>query len=398
MPLTDFVIPYDVLKDIPDLEIRLVSAKEEQVTAAGEEIKIQEIDHISKVESSDVLWICGSHSAQALIKEKDQYESALRRLVDSSSTIVSISEGVLLLADLGYLNNVQVACPQKYHRMVKRGGAIVKKDLTVLDGKFITVESHGHIFDLTFTISKLLLGDNQEEDLRTDWCFQPKYLYNTSELPRYGLKGTSLQRTLFNTLQHNANKIMRIPQVGQPQYEAGIIKGIYDITFYLFDQMRAIDFAITYEVLRHFPNVRIRCVSDRRGPVEVEGKGFSIVTHFAIQDVTKTHLIVIGGGEEGVISELNHSYLVYWLERICEGAQRVLTIADGIRYLGVSGILTRYENYIDWDQPIETGKYMIAQTLTEAIDALLILAKLNHGDKHAKAIQRYVAYGYFQED
>lgn len=398
VPLTDFLIPYDVLRDIPGIEITIASYLDTEIITAGHDVSVCGVTHVDMIEATDALWICGSHNIQSVISQKSVYETSLRRLIDSSKSVIAIAEGVLVLAHLGVLQQVHVTCPRQMCGQVKKAGAIIKKELTVIDGKFITVESHGHNFDLAFTVSQLLMDTEEDSDLKSEWSFEPNYLYKSESLPKNGLQASLLNKRLQKAWRLNEKYKSDDVKKGHTKYEPGSMHGVFDITFYLFNQMRAIDIAITYELFRHFPKVRTRCVSDKRGVIEVEGNGFKLITKHAIQDVTKTQMLVIGGGEDGIVNELNQGYLLHWLERICENAQRVLTVGDGVRYLGVSGILTRYENYIDWYQPKAMGKYIVAQTLTNAIDAILLLAKQNHGDKLAKALQRFIAYGYIQND
>lgn len=395
-PLMDFAVPYDILKDISDLEILVASHEQGPIPLAGSDVQVADYKALSEIEGTDVLWICGSSHSETAGGTLVDCALELSRLIDQASTVVAIAEGVCILAALGKLQGIQATGPRGTLKSMKRAGALVKKDLLVLDGKYITVESHGHNFELAFTVGKLLQAQTEAGDLKADWLYEPEYRYSSKELPYMGYSALQHQRLLKKHCEKNLKGQKMHSDLRASGYEPGVVSGYYDITFYLFENMRAIDFALTYDILRHFPKTRIRCVSDRRGQVPVEGRGFSLVTDHAIQDVTRTHLLVIGGGEEGIISELNHGYLVHWLERICERSQRVLTLSDGVRYLGVSGILTKYESYIDLNQPIEAGKYMIAPTMTRAADALLQLAKTTYGDKFAKALQRYIVYGYHQ--
>lgn len=396
-PLVDFAIPYDILKDIPGIEICIASHEAQEISFYNDEFKIGNFMPLASIEETDILWLCGSENIDGLVGEVDLFQADLKRLMAGAQSVVAIAEGVWLLTALAELSGVEITCPASLKKAAKRAGARVKKDLLVLDGKYITVESHAHNFELAFTVGNLLQTGEAHVDLRAEWLYEPEYLFGEKDLPLTGFKANRLYAYLNKQWKDNRYRHIKL-KTASSKYEPSTVEGMYDVTFYVFSNMRGIDFAITYEIIRHYPGVRIRCVSDARGPIVVEGGGYALVTTHAIQDVTKTQLLVISGGEEGVISELNHGYLVHWLERICERAQRVLTLCDGVRYLGVSGILTRYESYIDLSQPIHQGKYMIAATLTQAMDALIVIARDKYGKRIAKALQRYVAYGYFQNN
>lgn len=386
VPLSDFVVPYELLRGIDGVAVEVVSQAIGPVKVGGQDLTVVTKLALCDVAQADVLWVCGGRFGVAAQCENVEVRHHLHRLSQGATAVVGVASGALLLAEAGVLKDCKGTGFFAHRRQLKKLGVQLQKQAVVLDGKMITADSHGHTFALAFSLVQLLFDDGRSESLKEAFNYIPEYLYSEKQLPHVGFKANQLHQVLCMPAKKHYKQLSSNKKISH--------KHTYDVTFYLFDQMRASDFAVIYDMMRHFPNTKINCVADRRGFVSVEGDGFSIQVAHAIQEITKTNFMVIGGGEKGVITEVTHPYLMHWLLKVCPTAERILTIADGVRYLGVSGILTEYESYMDMSQPLTTCKFMMAPCLTMAMDAVLVLAKKHHGDQFAKAIQRFVAYGY----
>lgn len=386
VPLSDFVVPYELLRGIEGVVVEVVSQEVGVVKVGGQALSVVTKHALCDVSDADVLWVCGGRFGVGAQCDNPDVKHHLYRLSQSATAVVGVASGALLLAEAGVLKDVKGTGFFEHRRQLKKLGVQLEKQAVVLDGKVITADSHGHTFALTFSLVQLLFDDGRSEALKEAYNYIPEYLFSEKQLPHVGYKANQLHQVLCAPEKRQFKQLSASKK--------SIQKHTYDVTFYLFDEMRALDFAVIYDMMRHFPSTKINCVADRRGLIAIEGNGFSVQAPRAIQEITKTNFMVIGGGENGVITEVTHAYLMHWLLKICPTAERILTIADGVRYLGVSGILTEYESYMDMSQPLTTCKFMMAPCLTMAMDAVLELAQKHHGDKFAKSLQRFVAYGY----
>jgi transcriptional regulator GlxA family with amidase domain len=370
----DFVVPYELLRSLEGVDIKVVSDTLEPITLAGRELVVSTKETLVDVAHADVLWVCGGYNGLQKQLEQPPVLHAIYRLAQTAQLTIGIESGVMLLAQCGILKDVKATSLKQHKKALKKSGALWQKAPVIMDQKIVTAMSSGSVINLTFALIAMLFSPKAIESVKEEWDFIPEPPIAKSELPKLGYKAYALQNSLFK--EPDSKKIRT------------------EVVFYLFDKMRAMDFAVIYDLIRHFPQTKLHIIADKKGFVEVEGGGFSFKATKAIQEITRAPMLVIGGGEQGIISETTHAYLMHWMEKISPTAQRILTISDGVRYLGVSGVLTQYEPYIDPSAPLTSGKFMMAPCFTMAMDSVLTLAKTQHSKKLATALQCFVAYGY----
>lgn len=393
--LSDFMIPYDLLRDIEGVSVEIASLSKQSIPVKHLDLHIDGTRYIGDLDHTNILWVCGCYpnTLDTLGPIEEGLQLHLQALVGAATYVVSVADAGHLLAKIGVLKGVRLSAPRDLRKVIKKQGGILSKNTSDVDGKFISIANRGLNFELAFTMMALLEDGQTLDSLKSDWAYEPNSQYALDALPTKGLKARRAQKQLSHAFMENSRAADKRQQILSLANERGLIKGYYDITFYLYEGMRALDFAILTDILSFFPKTRIRCVSDKKGQVQVDGRGFAIGVNQAIHQVNRTQLLILCGDNRMPGEDIPHEYLTHWLEHICECTERMLTIGDGVRFLAVSGILTKYENYMTFSNQDEIGRFMIAETIHHGIGSVLKLCQQRYGDAITKAIYQYIVYG-----
>jgi transcriptional regulator GlxA family with amidase domain len=178
-----------------------------------------------------------------------------------------------------------------------------------------------------------------------------------------------------------------------------------DIAIPLFDRMTALDAVGPYEVLWRLPDVEIRFVGSRIGPVQSD-RPLKLVVDNLYDQYPTPDIVLVPGGFHGD-AMMNDTALVEWVKHAHETSTWTTSVCTGALVLGKAGVLHGKKATTHWavrpslvqfgatpvaERVVVDGKVMTGAGVSAGIDMALTLAALIAGKEMAEAIQLSIEY------
>ncbi|HEU0099211.1 MAG TPA: DJ-1/PfpI family protein [Allosphingosinicella sp.] len=180
------------------------------------------------------------------------------------------------------------------------------------------------------------------------------------------------------------------------------------ILIYLFDGVTALDAVGPYESLSRLPDVEIRFVGKRAGPVRT-GDGFlALHADRGINDEIKADMLIVPGGRRaGIQREINDDRVLGWMAVLDAVTTRTCSVCTGSLILGAAGLLEGRRASTHWgarnnlhlfnatyspDRVTEDGKYLTSAGVSAGMDLGLTLCAEIAGREMAEAAQLSMEY------
>jgi putative intracellular protease/amidase len=154
----DAIGPYDVLSNVPDMEVVLVGrAKGEYRTEHGSLGLIA--DHgFGDVTRPDVLVVPGGFGTRRLMKDDDHLDW-VRRVHEHTTWTTSVCTGSLLLGAAGLLDGIDATTHWASYDLLESTGARATAERVVERGKIITAAGVSSGIDMALRLAAHLAGD-----------------------------------------------------------------------------------------------------------------------------------------------------------------------------------------------------------------------------------------------
>jgi transcriptional regulator GlxA family with amidase domain len=180
------------------------------------------------------------------------------------------------------------------------------------------------------------------------------------------------------------------------------------ILIYLFDGVTALDAIGPYESLSRLPDVKIRFVGRRAGPVRT-GDGFlTLIAETGINDEIEADMLIVPGGRRaGVQRELSEERVLGWMAVLDDVTKWTCSVCTGSLILGAAGLLEGRRASTHWgardylgnfnatyspERITEDGKYLTSAGVSAGIDLGLRLCAEIAGREMAEAVQLSMEY------
>jgi len=131
----DFAGPYQFLRVLPEMDIRLAAIGRKEIVADG--LTFGALHDLERMESCDILLVPGGLGCIAAL-ENPRFLAAIRRLAENATYISSVCTGSLILAAAGLLDGRRAACHWAFRELLAAFGAIPDSARMVRDGNRIT--------------------------------------------------------------------------------------------------------------------------------------------------------------------------------------------------------------------------------------------------------------------
>jgi transcriptional regulator GlxA family with amidase domain len=180
----------------------------------------------------------------------------------------------------------------------------------------------------------------------------------------------------------------------------------FDIVFFVFDGITALDVVGPYEVLTRLPGARARFVGPARGVVRTDNKVLGMVADAAIDEVGAADVLVVPGGFATRLLERDARVLA-WVRAVDATTRVTASVCTGALVLAAAGLLRGRRANTHWavrerlaeygavptaERIVRDGKYATAAGVSAGIDLALALAVELAGEEVASAIQLGIEY------
>ncbi|MFP5363566.1 MAG: DJ-1/PfpI family protein [Thermoleophilia bacterium] len=157
----DAVGPYDVLKLMPDADVRLVAVDAGEVATDGP-LKLVAGEALGAVPRPDIVVVPGGPGALAA-RDDDRVLAWLRGAHEHSRFTTSVCWGSELLGAAGLLRGVRATSHWLVRGELAGHGAIVVEERVVVDGRIITSAGVSAGIDMALRLAALTAGDEVAE-------------------------------------------------------------------------------------------------------------------------------------------------------------------------------------------------------------------------------------------
>jgi len=182
MTMLDAIGPYEVLSNLPDVEIVFVSKKRGLIKADTGFLTIKTKYNFKDIQEADILIIPGSTVAFIEIMKDKKTLEWINIVNQSTKYTASVGSGSIILAKTGLLNGLHATSHWKTMPLLKDHNAIFKTDRVVRDGKFISSSGTSAGIDLAFMLCDDIIGEDQTRSIQLVMEYNPKPLYNSGNI------------------------------------------------------------------------------------------------------------------------------------------------------------------------------------------------------------------------
>ncbi|MEL6132244.1 MAG: DJ-1/PfpI family protein [Bacteroidota bacterium] len=159
MTMLDAIGPYEVLRNLPGIEIQLVAKTKGEITADSHFVHLNAHHSIDEVQAADILLIPGSTIAFMREMKDKEVLDWIRRIHETTHKTVSVCTGSLILAATGLLKGLPATSHWKPISLLAQHGAIVTHERMVETGKIITAAGVSAGIDMALYLAAKLKGE-----------------------------------------------------------------------------------------------------------------------------------------------------------------------------------------------------------------------------------------------
>lgn len=173
----DFIGPYQVLANVPGVEVVLCAADAGTVSDDLGLLHVQIDTPLSAVASPDIVLVPGGPGASAIAAAGGPLVEWLRTVHPSATWTTSVCTGSLVLGAAGLLDGRPATTHWLYYDDLAAFGAVPTEQRVVIDGKVATAAGVSSGIDLALTLVGRQWGDDlaQGIQLAIEYDPQPPY-------------------------------------------------------------------------------------------------------------------------------------------------------------------------------------------------------------------------------
>lgn len=179
-----------------------------------------------------------------------------------------------------------------------------------------------------------------------------------------------------------------------------------EIVFLFYDGMTALDVVGPYEVLCRLPDVKIKRVARRAGPIKTDSADLILIAEDALSDISHADILILpGAGNATTLRE--YPEVLKWIGLVHTTTQWTASVCTGSLILGAAGLLSGLRATSHWaaldrlsfwganpvsERIVESGKVITAAGVSAGIDMALTLAAKISGERVAQSLQLGIEY------
>jgi putative intracellular protease/amidase len=169
----DVVGGYDVLANLPGMEVEFVAAACGAVAADTGWLGLLACKTFDQLVATDILYVPGGPGVEAALADTGLID-CVRRVAATSAWLVSICSGAEILGAAGLLKGKQVTTNRYARERVAAYGATVSQERYVRDGQLITGAGVSSSIDTGLLLAGLLAGQEVAQTIQLGIEYYPR--------------------------------------------------------------------------------------------------------------------------------------------------------------------------------------------------------------------------------
>jgi len=179
MTMLDAIGPYEVLRNLKDVNIKFVSKQKGEITADSHFIHINSKYSIDEISSADILLIPGSTIGFIREMKDKTVLSWIKKMDEQTQKTVTVCTGSIILAATGLLKGKKATSHWKPINLLSEFGAIPTRERIIEEGKYITAAGVSAGIDMALYLVDLLEGPEVAKAAQLAIEYDPKPLYQS---------------------------------------------------------------------------------------------------------------------------------------------------------------------------------------------------------------------------
>ena len=180
------------------------------------------------------------------------------------------------------------------------------------------------------------------------------------------------------------------------------------IAIVLYPGMTTLDAIGPYEVLRFIPDVELRFVSRKPGPVVTDSGVLVLGATHSYEETPSPDIILVPGSEAQTTTAMASGPLLKWLKKAHQTSRWTLSVCSGALVLAAAGILAGHRATTHWiaqdmlprfgaepqrdKRIVQSGKIVTAAGVSAGIDLALFIVGEICGRERAEIVQLLIEY------
>ncbi|MEM1336640.1 MAG: DJ-1/PfpI family protein [Bacteroidota bacterium] len=179
MTLLDAIGPYEVLRNLKDVEILFVSKDGKPVTADSTFLEINPKYQIENITKADILLIPGAPVGYLRILKDKRILNWIKQIHPQTLRTTSVCTGSIILAAAGLLTDKKATSHWKTIQQLSDYGAIPIRERVVEEGKIITAAGVSAGIDMALYLLHTLEGEVAAKAAQLAIEYDPKPIFDS---------------------------------------------------------------------------------------------------------------------------------------------------------------------------------------------------------------------------
>lgn len=159
MTMLDAIGPYEILRNLKDVNIRFVAKKKGEITADSQFVHLNAKYEIEEIQKADILLIPGSTVGFIREMKDPKVLNWIKEIDKGTQKTVTVCSGSIILAATGLLQGKKATSHWKPIHLLSKFGAIPTRERIVEEGKYITSAGVSAGIDMALYLANILKGE-----------------------------------------------------------------------------------------------------------------------------------------------------------------------------------------------------------------------------------------------
>lgn len=179
MTMLDAIGPYEILRNLRDVNIKFVSKKKGEITADSQFVQLNAKYEIDEIQKADILIIPGSTVSFVREMKDKRVLNWIKKINETTLKTVTVCTGSIILGATELLKGRKATSHWKPINMLSRFGAIPIRERIVEDGKFISSAGVSAGIDMALYLVSILKGEKDAKAAQLIIEYDPNPMFQS---------------------------------------------------------------------------------------------------------------------------------------------------------------------------------------------------------------------------
>ncbi|MEV0713788.1 DJ-1/PfpI family protein [Asanoa sp. NPDC050611] len=210
----DAIGPYEVLRFLPDAEIRFVSATADPVVTDSGVLVLGATHTYAETPAPDIVLVPGSGARTATAAADRELVAWVRQVHETTTWTTSVCTGALVLAAAGILDGLPATTHWAVHPALRAMGATPRPgERSVRSGKIVTAAGVSAGIDLALWLAAEVAGREHAEMIQLYIEYDPRPPFDSGHPSKADKAVLARANALSRSLAMNPAELRAIPKV-----------------------------------------------------------------------------------------------------------------------------------------------------------------------------------------